>query len=550
LRRWLHRPLRDSALLQRRYDAVATLRDAVTQQALRNLLRSVGDVERIATRIALRSARPRDLAGLRESLAQLPALNKALQEFDSPLLVDIRAKLAEQPEVLALLRAALVDHPPALIRDGGVIAEGYDPELDESRSLSQNTEQYLVELEQRERQRTGIANLKVSFNRVQGFYLELSRNLADRVPAEYVRRQTLKGVERYITPELKGFEDTVLGARERALAQEKALYDDLLEQLGTKLTVLQTCAAGVAELDVLANFAERADALDLVAPNLLTTPGIQIAGGRHAVIQQVSESPFVANDLELNPEHRMLIVTGPNMGGKSTYMRQTALIVVMAHIGCYVPADRAAIGPIDRIFTRIGASDDLASGRSTFMVEMTETAHILHNATENSLILMDEIGRGTSTFDGLSLAWATAEYLAQEIKAFTLFATHYFELISLPEVCGAVGNVHLDAIEHGEGVVFLHSVRPGPANQSYGLQVAALAGVPRKVLQRAKEKLVTLEKQANLTRPPGQSFKQLDLFADAEPHPVLTELGNVRPDELSPKQALDLLYRLKGMLDT
>jgi DNA mismatch repair protein MutS len=548
LRRWLHRPLRDRLVLGGRYQAIETLLQNGGYRQIREILRAVGDIERIVSRIALKSARPRDLAVLRLSLGSLPVLHEALAELDAPLLSELRARIREQPEIHALLHRAIIENPPVLIRDGGVIAEGYHPELDELRNLSQNSERFLVELEQRERQRTGIANLKVSYNRVQGFYIELSRTQADKVPADYVRRQTLKGVERYITPELKSFEDKILGARERALAFEKALYDELLEILGTHLESLQPCAQGLAELDVLANLAERADTLRLAPPVLSETAGIRIAGGRHPVVESVLDAPFVPNDLELSPERRMLIITGPNMGGKSTYMRQTALIVLMAHIGSFVPAESAEIGPIDRIFTRIGASDDLASGRSTFMVEMTETAHILHHATPASLVLMDEIGRGTSTFDGLSLAWAAAEHLARVIQAFTLFATHYFELIALPEECPAVHNVHLDAVEHKDGVVFLHAVKDGPANQSYGLQVAALAGVPRAVVQRAREKLVSLERQAYAERPRGTEALQLDLFSEAEPHPALDFLKTVRPEETTPKQALELLYALKELL--
>lgn len=523
------------------------LNDGVFRR-VRELLRAVGDIERIASRIALKSARPRDLATLRLSLECLPSLHETLAERDSPALAELLQKIREQPGILSLLRQAIIENPPMLIRDGGVIAQGYHPELDELRGLSQNSEQFRLDMEQRERQRTGIANLKVGFNRVQGFYLELSRTQADKVPAEYVRRQTLKGVERYITPELKAFEDKVLSTRERALAFEKALYDELLEELGGSLAALRSCAEGLAELDVLANLAERADSLGFTAPTLSDLPGIRIVGGRHPVVESVLEAPFVPNDLELSPERRMLVITGPNMGGKSTYMRQAALIVLMAYMGSYVPADSAAIGPVDRIFTRIGASDDLASGRSTFMVEMTETAHILHHATPSSLVLMDEIGRGTSTFDGLSLAFATAEHLAREIKAFTLFATHYFELIALPEECPAVHNVHLDAVEHKDGVVFLHAVKDGPADQSYGLQVAALAGVPREVVRKAREKLVVLEKQAYAERPRGKAVRQLDLFAEAPPHPALELLKSIKPEETSPRQALDLLFTLKALL--
>ncbi|CAI8910339.1 DNA mismatch repair protein MutS [Methylocaldum szegediense] len=545
LRRWLHNPLRDHRTLNRRYEAIAALLRDGGYVSIRNVLASVGDIERIAARIALKSARPRDLVVLRASLETLPEILALIENLESDLLSDIRQRIREQPELCELLRRAIVENPPMLVRDGGVIAEGYHPELDELRSLSQNTERFLLELEQRERLRTGLPNLKVGYNRVQGFYLELSRTQADKVPADYIRRQTLKGVERYITPELKAFEDRVLSARERSLAFEKALYDELLDLLTGHLATLQACASGLSELDVLANLAERAESLNLTMPVLVQEPGIRITGGRHPVVETVSDTPFVPNDLELHADRRMLIITGPNMGGKSTYMRQTALIVLMAHIGSYVPADAAVIGPIDRIFTRIGASDDLASGRSTFMVEMTETANILHNATSSSLVLVDEIGRGTSTFDGLSLAWATADYLARNVRAFTLFATHYFELITLADECSGVHNVHLDAIEHGDGVVFLHAVKEGPANQSYGLQVAALAGVPKAVIDSARKKLMALEKQTYAEH--RSEAQQFDLFMNAEPHPALDLLRTIKPEETTPKQALDLLFALKAL---
>ena len=548
LRRWLNRPLRDRMTLRGRYNAIEALLYNGDYQSLRNSLRAVGDVERIASRIALKSARPRDLTTLRLTLACLPEIHALLGQIEAPRLSRLCEQVREQPDMVDLLRRAIVENPPMLIRDGGVIAEGYHPELDELRNLSQNNEQYLLDIEQRERERTGIANLKVGYNRVQGFYLELSRTQADKVPVEYVRRQTLKGVERYITPELKQFEDKVLGARERSLAFEKALYEALLTQLGEHLGALQACAAGLAELDVLGCLAERADTLGLSMPRLSEEPGLRIVAGRHPVVESVLDSPFVPNDLEFSSDRRMLIITGPNMGGKSTYMRQAAIIVLMAHIGSYVPAEQTCIGPIDRIFTRIGAADDLASGRSTFMVEMTETAHILHNATSNSLVLMDEIGRGTSTFDGLSLAFAAAEHLARDIRAYTLFATHYFELITLPEECPGVCNVHLDAVEHKEGVVFLHAVKEGPANQSYGLQVASLAGVPARVVTRAREKLLSLERQATHHELPRQTLtRQLDLFAEPEPHPALELLATLEPDDLSPRQALEMLYQLKRL---
>lgn len=547
LRRWLHQPLRDQVLLSRRLDAIASLIADQQYASIQEVLKGVGDLERIVSRLALRSARPRDLVTLRQTLQLLPSLQTLLEPLDTPLLRETGEKIREQPTLLTLLQRAIVDNPPVLIRDGGVIAPGFDPELDELRDLSENTERYLQELEQRERQRTGLSSLKVNYNRVQGFYIELSRTQSDQVPADYQRRQTLKGAERYITPELKQFEDKVLSARDKMLTFEKNLYEALLERLGYDLAALQQCAGGLSELDVLANLAERADRLGYTRPCLVAESGLCIEGGRHPVVESVVTEAFVANDVELNPERRILIITGPNMGGKSTYMRQTALIVLMACVGSFVPARSARIGPIDRIFTRIGASDDLASGRSTFMVEMTETANILHNATDSSLVLMDEIGRGTSTFDGLSLAWATAEHLARSLKAYTLFATHYFELTSLPDECPQAANIHLDALEYRDSVVFLHAVKPGPANQSYGLQVATLAGVPASVVQKARAKLASLEQHPQTARPEPAARQQLDLFAANEPHPVIEALREIRPDDITPRQALDLLIRLKQL---
>ncbi len=549
LRRWIHRPLRNQAVINHRYNSIASLLDNLRYQDLQHNLRQVGDIERIGARIALKSARPRDLLMLRQTLAVLPVLQSDLQAVtDCPHLADLGQALQPQPELLALLQMALVDNPPVLIRDGGVIARGYDAELDMLRDLSQNADQFLIDMELRERQSTGIQTLKVNYNRVHGYYIEISNLHADKVPLHYARKQTLKGAERYITEELKNFEDKVLSAREKSLSYEKALYDDLLNRLLESLPLLQRCAEALAELDVLVNFAERSASLDLSQPILTDTPGIEITAGRHLVVEQLSRTPFVANDLCFAGDRRMLIITGPNMGGKSTYMRQAALIVLMAHIGCYVPAQRLVCGPVDKIFTRIGASDDLASGRSTFMVEMSETANILHNATSNSLILMDEIGRGTSTFDGLSLAWACADYLARKTGAFTLFATHYFELTSLAEEHGSIHNIHLDAMEHADKIVFLHAVKPGPASQSYGLQVAALAGVPHMVISNARKKLQQLENMAVQETKTHQEINQLDLFANSEPHPAMTFLEAVNPDELSPKAALETLYQLKQIL--
>ncbi len=548
LRRWLHRPLRDQSRINDRYASIASLLENQRYADLQLSLRQVGDIERISARIALKTARPRDLLVLRHSLSVLPQLQQQLVNTDNQYLEDLRLKLREQPEMLALLQQAIVDNPPVLIRDGGVIAAGYHSELDALRNLSQNADQFLLDMELSERQTTGISNLKVNYNRVHGYYIEISNAQADKVPAHYQRKQTLKGAERYITPELKNFEDKVLSAREKSLAFEKNLYEELLTTLASEIQMLQAGAAAIAELDVLVNFAERAETLNLCQPTLNTEPGIEIVAGRHLVVEQISQIPFIANDLNFADTKRMLVITGPNMGGKSTFMRQAALIVLLAHIGCYVPAQAMRCGPIDKIFTRIGASDDLASGRSTFMVEMSETANILHNATSNSLILMDEIGRGTSTFDGLSLAWACADYLARHTQAYTLFATHYFELTALAEELSSIHNIHLDAMEHGDKIVFLHAVKDGPANQSYGLQVAALAGVPQTVIAQAKSKLLQLENQVYIEQQSHQPVNQFDLFTAPDCHPAVCLLEELDPDSLSPRQALDMLYRLKKLL--
>ncbi|MEE9398382.1 MAG: DNA mismatch repair protein MutS [Methylococcales bacterium] len=549
LRRWINQPIRSHGQLLGRYQCIDDLLTNRHYQEIKEILRQVGDIERIATRIGMKSARPRDLVMLRQTLGVLEPLQMILQPFQSGLLAALKETIGLHPEIHELLNRAIVENPPVLIRDGGVIASGYENQLDELRNLRNNADQFLLDMESREKQRTGISTLKVRYNRVQGYYLEAPRSQADKIPVDYTRKQTLKNVERYITPELKSFEDKVLSAKEKALSFEKALYDDLLDLLNQSLVLIQSCASGLAELDVLVNFAERADNLNYTQPYLVETPGIRIIEGRHPVIEATSTEPFVANDLEFTQDRRILMITGPNMGGKSTYMRQNALIVLMAHIGCYVPAKSAEIGPIDRIFTRIGASDDLASGRSTFMVEMSETANILHNATEKSLILMDEIGRGTSTFDGLSLAWACAEFLASQLKAFTLFATHYFELTTLADEKQVVFNVHLDAIEHGNTIVFMHAVREGAANQSYGLQVAALAGVPQPVIERAKEKLIMLENTASSDQHQTVGGQQMDLFAEPALHPAVSLLEHILPDEVSPKEALEILYRLRSLVD-
>ena len=555
LRRWLQRPLRNAETLKGRYQAIDTLHTAGLVENLAAKLDGIGDIERILARVALRSARPRDLRQLSEALSRLPDLKACLADLDSPLLLSLEQAIARHRDEHQLLDKALVDNPPMVIRDGGVIAEGFDDELDELRAIADNADQYLLDLEAREKARTGIQTLKLGYNRVHGYYIEISKAQADKAPTEYVRRQTLKAAERYIMPELKTFEDKVLSARERALAREKHLYEGLLERLVQALTPLKRTAESIAELDVLVCFAERALALNLSRPELADEPLIEVEGGRHLVVEQVIDTAFVANDLSLGRDRHLLVITGPNMGGKSTYMRQTALIAILAHIGSYVPAERLRIGPVDRIFTRIGASDDLAGGRSTFMVEMTETATILNNATEQSLVLMDEIGRGTSTFDGLSLAWAAAHYMGETARALTLFATHYFELTTLAGELPGCANVHLDATEHKGQLVFLHAVKPGPASQSYGLQVAALAGVPAGVIRRARRYLETLEAgrsdgpQAELDfstpeAPPADTATEAE---SPENDALRTAIDELDPDTMTPRDALDALYRLKTL---
>ncbi len=553
LSRWLHRPIRDLATLRFRHDAVASLLRNREFIHFHDCLRSMGDMERILARISLKSAKPRDLVQLRTTLAVLPELEKRLAEVDCPLLQELGNHLNDFPDLYDLLNDAIIESPPVTVRDGGVIAEHYDARLDELRQLSSEAGQFLLDLESREKKRTGISNLKVGHNRVHGYYIEMSRHQTGDLPTEYRRRQTLKASERYITPELKNFEDKILSAQEKSLALEKQLYDELLDKLCECIKALQMCSAAVAEIDVLVCFAERAETLNLNQPTFKATQGISISAGRHLVVEQMQTETFIPNDLILNDECRMLIITGPNMGGKSTYMRQTALIVILAHIGSYVPAQSAELGPIDRIFTRIGAADDLAGGRSTFMVEMTETANILNNASQQSLVLLDEIGRGTSTYDGLALAWACAEYLAKNIGALSMFATHYFELTALPEQRHEVENVHLDAIEHGDKIVFLHTVKKGATNRSYGLQVALLAGVPQNIVSHAKQFLQEMEACQSL---PNADKKQDDMFTEKQDglgeteqdDPLLNELTNLDPDSLSPKAALDILYKLKSLL--
>ena len=550
LRRWLHRPLTDIEILRQRHGAIHALCENDVYEPVRNALKPVGDMERILTRVALRSARPRDLTRMLSSLQALPKMRAELSSLTADLLCSLSTQTGDYPHMCDLLSSAIIENPPVVIRDGGVIADGYDQELDKLRQISTNAGQFLLDIEQRERQITGISTLKVGYNRVHGYYIEISRAQSDQAPAEYIRRQTLKNAERFITPELKEFEDKALSSKSRALAREKGLYDELLERLNEQLLALQNTAAAVAEIDVLTNLAERADNLNLCQPQFCDEQVFEIIAGRHLVVEQVLQEPFIANDTLLNEQRRMLLITGPNMGGKSTYMRQNAVIALLAHIGSYVPASAAKLGPLDRIFTRIGSSDDLAGGRSTFMVEMTETANILHNASPHSLVLMDEVGRGTSTFDGLSLAWAAAVQLARSVKAFTLFSTHYFELTRLPEQCPTMANVHLDATEHQDHVVFLHNIQEGPANRSFGLQVAKLAGIPAPVLQAAQEKLLELERGAILEQQANADFRaQDDLFSAHQPHPVIDLLKAVNVDDLTPREALDTLYELKTHLD-
>ncbi len=600
LAHWLHHPLRDRSVLRARLGAVEQLQSPLSQgarelhRAVHEHLKPCVDVERITARIALKSARPRDLSGLRDTLAQLPQLQALLAGCDVPLILNLidalqitgirsepnqtvrpepvegSAQSAEQAgasvppstgsgrtdeevstrtknELVDLLQKTIKPEPSSVLREGGVIADGFDAELDELRGIQTNCGDFLLALEARERARTGIEKLKVEFNRVHGFYIEVSVANADKVPDDYRRRQTLKNAERYITPELKAFEDKALSANERALAREKFLYDQLLDALAPFIPQLQRIAAAIAELDVLATFAERAATLDFCMPQFGDDAQIAIRQGRHPVVEEQVEQ-FTPNDARLSDARRMLLITGPNMGGKSTYMRQVAIIALLAHVGCFVPAREAVLGEIDQIFTRIGASDDLASGRSTFMVEMTEAANILHNATEQSLVLVDEIGRGTSTFDGLALAWAIARHLLERNRSYTLFATHYFELTRLAEEFAQLANVHLAAIEHQHSIVFLHAVNEGAASQSYGLQVAALAGVPNGVIRNAKKQLVRLEQQSAAQSPQGDLFATAPETPEPEEHPLMSAMRDVQPDELSPKAALEKLYQLKRLV--
>ena len=560
LRHWLHHARRDQNVARARHQAIHALLQADATSGLSTTLSPIPDIERITTRIALQSARPRDLASLRDGLQHLGTVRSyvsmCIKEQSPALLHSMLGNLATPVDCLDLLERAIMTQPATMVRDGGVIATGFDAELDELRALSENAGQFLIDLETSERARTGIANLRVEYNKVHGFYIEVTNGQTDKVPDNYRRRQTLKNAERYITPELKAFEDKALSAQERALVREKVLYEILLNDLLAYIQVLQSIAHAIAQLDTLVSLAEHAVKNSWCAPQLISEPVLNIEQGRHPVVENQIER-FIANDCQLSNERKLLLITGPNMGGKSTFMRQTALITLLAYIGSYVPANQAVIGPIDRIFTRIGAADDLAGGRSTFMVEMTESAAILHGATENSLVLMDEVGRGTSTFDGLALAWAIAKHLITVSKSYTLFATHYFELTQLPDVHPSAENVHLSAIEHKENIVFLHAVQAGPASQSYGLQVAQLAGMPQAVIKAARRHLNDLEAHAL------PNTAQFDLFAanapasstsftsneelDIEPTPSALQIAmdDIDPDELTPREALDMLYQLK-----
>jgi len=550
LRRWLNRPLRDQTILKNRQAAILTLLNDFVFESFEKTLKPIGDIERVLTRVALKSARPRDLVRLREALQAIPDLKNQLSNCDSPLLSDISHNLSADPKWVEELEVAVKDNPPAIIREGGVIADGYDEQLDELRGLDSNASDFLSAMEKEERDRTGLSSLKVGYNRVHGYYIEISKSQSEKAPVEYVRRQTLKNAERFITPELKIFEDKALSAKSRALSREKFLYENLVSRLSEDLAQLQVFCGALIELDVLNCLAHVADQHNWVLPMLVEAPQIEIIGGRHPVVEALSANPFVPNDTQLVPESSMQVITGPNMGGKSTYMRQVALISLLACVGSFVPAESATIGSIDRIFTRMGSSDDIAGGRSTFMVEMTETANILHNATPNSLVIMDEVGRGTSTFDGLSLAWATAERLVEEVKSLSLFATHYFEMTAMADTHGQVKNVHLDATEHDDRLVFLHRVQPGPASQSYGIQVARLAGVPEHVIAQAKLKLNELESinivetKINTSDDDSTLPAQADLFARAQ-HPIVDALGSLDLDDMTPKQALDWLYQCK-----
>lgn len=543
LKRWLGKPLKQGKVLQERQDAIKELIKNQQDAPIHQLLTHIYDIERILSRVALKSARPRDLVALRHTLGLLPDLNALIQSNQAPSIKQLKTHILPLPELHVLLTAAIKENPPMLIRDGGVIAPGFDDVLDELNELSTCANDTLVQLELEEKQRTGLSTLKLGFNSVQGYYIELSKSQSEKAPTHYHRKQTLKNVERYITPELKQFEEKVLSAKVKALAREKWLYEHLLETIQSDLTQLTHLACALAEIDVLSTLAERATSLKWSCPQLVSNPGISIQEGRHPVIEELLQERFIANSLDLNPKHNILLITGPNMGGKSTYMRQTALIVLLAHIGSFVPAKTATLGPIDRIFTRIGASDDLSSGRSTFMVEMTEMAHILRQATHESLVLIDEIGRGTSTYDGMALAYASCAYLATHIKAYTLFSTHYFELTQLPEHMPCIRNIHLRASLNAKGIIFLYQVENGPADRSYGLEVAALAGIPADVLKIAHAQQALALSSAPLIK----QTHLPEIVSTQTQSPILEALADIDPDSLSAREALDLIYKLKQL---
>ena len=548
LRAWLSQPTRIQSILLKRHTAIEQLIQFGEFENLRNLLARISDIERIRSRIALRTAQPRDLDALRKTVGMAPSILQALKDYTEDLLTECSGLLSRHEHLGSVLAQALVDEPPAVLHDGGVIRPGFDEELDRLRQMSENANLFLVDLEQKEKDATRISSLRVAYNRVHGYYIEISRSQINQVPEHYIRRQTLKNAERYTTPELKQFEDEVLSAKERALRYEKHLYDKLIDKLSRELDTIQNCAQGLAQLDALVSLAERAVTLNYVQPKFTGENCIKITRGRHPVLEQVQDEPFTANDTFLDTQHKLLLITGPNMGGKSTYMRQVALITWLAYTGSYVPADSALVGPVDAIYTRIGASDDLSSGNSTFMVEMTEAAKILNNATCNSLVIMDEIGRGTSTYDGLALAWSCAEHLSMVNDSYTLFATHYFELTQLPKHYDNIQNIHIDAIEHDENIVFLHAVKEGPANQSYGVQVAKLAGIPKSVIANAKLKLRQLELSGCQKDEPENEMQPGLPLQESSEHPLFEFLAAVDPDDLSPKDALEILYKLKELV--
>ena len=547
IRRWFRYPVRDHEEIRRRHQIIEHILENTDFGRIATALRHIGDIERIASRIATRTAKPIDLVRLKDALRSIPSLVELLAPEECSEMQTLCTRMDPLPDLTDLLGRAILDEPASVLRDGGVIRKGYDAQLDELNQLRDDSGQALIDLETRERERTGIKNLKVHYNRVHGYYIEVSRLAADQIPEDYKRRQTLKSSERYITPELASFERRILNAKEKALGREKELYEALIEHLQQFVSAIQITSQALAEIDVLSNFAILSDELDLNRPELVKTPGISIDHGRHPVVEAVLTRPFVSNSAELSPHKRLLLITGPNMGGKSTYMRQTALIVMLSHTGSFVPANAAKIGPIDRIFTRIGAADDLAAGNSTFMVEMTEMAAILHSATENSLVLVDEIGRGTSTYDGLALAWACAVSLLNEVQAMTMFSTHYFEITELAnEYSGAI-NLHLDAVKHKGDIVFMYDVKEGAANQSYGIEVAKLAGIPGKVIGDAKNRLARLSSksvESELMR--VQGALQTSLFS-ASASPVLERLKQVQPEELNPLEALQLIFELKEL---